>query len=171
MYNLIFNTLRKLHCGVLLLLIHPKSALKEYGWFSSFRQKKVIDKHGNPIPWWTYSFIDFITGRLKPGMKVLEFGSGYSTIWLSNLGLLVDAFEDYPSWASEISNQLHENSRIILVNSIGNYAEYKESITDTFDVLIIDNLGNRIGCLLNTITHLNDTGVVIWDNTDGPDCP
>lgn len=171
MYNLIFNTLRKLHFGVFLLVLHPRSALREYGWFGSFRKKKVIDKHGKPIPWWTYSFIDFISDRLKPGMKVLEFGSGYSTIWLSNLGLYVDAVEDYPSWAAEISAKLNVSSKIISVNSIANYAEYSESLSDSYDILIIDNLGNRMECLLNTISHLNAAGVVIWDNTDGPDWP
>ncbi|MDF1561297.1 MAG: hypothetical protein P1P83_13990, partial [Bacteroidales bacterium] len=38
-----------------------------------------------------------------------------------------------------------------------------------FDILIIDNLGNRMQCAIHNLKHLKADGVVVWDNTDGPD--
>lgn len=151
------------------MAIHPKSALTTSGWFKSFRKKSVIDRNNNPIPWWTYSFIEFISERINNDLRVFEFGCGYSTIWLSNRVKEVIAFEDYPKWADSISKRINPNSKIIGVESISAYNNYSLHITGDFDVLIIDNLGNRIDCAMKNLCHLNDNGVVIWDNTDCPD--
>jgi len=40
-----------------------------------------------------------------------------------------------------------------------------------FDVIIYDCLANRIDCAKAGLPFLVDNGVVIWDNTDGPDAP
>jgi len=48
-------------------------------------------------------------------MRILEFGCGYSTIWLSNRVKEVVAFDDYPAWASAISKKINKNSKIIEV--------------------------------------------------------
>jgi hypothetical protein len=169
MYNLVFNLFRKINLGFLILTIHPKSALITSGWFKSFRKKSVIDRNNNPIPWWTYSFIEFISERINNDLRVLEFGCGYSTIWLSNRVKEVIAFEDYPKWADSISKRINSNSKIVAVKSISVYNDYSSHITGDFDILIIDNLGNRIDCAMQNLRHLNNNGVVIWDNTDGPD--
>ena len=171
MYNLIFNLLRKANLAFLLLAIHPRSALRTTGWFKSFRTKKVIDNNNMPIPWWTYSFIDFLKDRLNNKLKVLEFGCGYSTIWLSFIVNEVVALEDYPKWAKNIAGRISENSKIIGVKTITDFQDYAHHIKGKFDILIIDNLGNRIDCAMQNLTHLNSEGVVIWDNTDGPDWP
>jgi len=169
MYNLIFKIFRKVNFAFLLLAVHPRSALITTGWFKSFRKKKVIDRNNNPIPWWTYSFIDFITERINNELRVIEFGCGFSTIWLSYKVKEVIAFEDYPDWAATISKKINANSKIIGVKSISEYNDYKDFIHESFDILIIDNLGDRIDCATKNLIHLNDKGVVIWDNTDGPD--
>jgi hypothetical protein len=39
-----------------------------------------------------------------------------------------------------------------------------------FDILVID-AGNRIEIAKLAVGRLNQQGVVIWDNTDGPDWP
>jgi len=169
MYKLFFKLIRKANLGFLLLAFHPRSALKTTGWFKSFRKEKVIDKNNQPIPWWTYSFNDFISDKLTDELRVLEFGCGYSTIWLSKRVKEVIAFEDYPQWANTISKRINPASKIIEVKSIALFSEYEDQITGKFDILIIDNLGNRIDCAKRNLQHLNESGVVIWDNTDGSD--
>lgn len=165
----IWNILKIMHLGPLMLYIHPKSALKRLGWFKSFHKKSVIDKHGNPIPWWTYSFIDFLGDRLSDNFRILEFGCGGSTIWLSFRVKEVVSFEDYPEWASKTRKKIGGGSKIIDVKDIYDFESYQENIIGKFDVLIIDNLGNRMECAVKNLIHLNDEGVVIWDNTDGSD--
>lgn len=169
MYNLLFNLARKLRLSPILLVLHPKSALKTSGWFKSFSTKSVIDINGNPIPWWTYSFIDFITQRLSAPLKILEFGCGYSTVWLSKLGMQVTASEDYPDWSNQIQNLIQTNSKIINVNKISKSENYSHLLENNYDVIIIDNLGDRMETAIKNIHRLSRYGVLIWDNTDGTD--
>ena len=72
MYKLCYSFFRKMNLRLILLLIHPNSALIKIGWFKSFREKSVVDKNDNPIPWWTYSFIDFIEKKLIEVTKKLD---------------------------------------------------------------------------------------------------
>ncbi len=169
MRNFVWKLIRFMRLGPLMLYVHPKSALRRVGWFESFHKKKVVDSAGQAMPWWTYSFIDFISERLNDDLRVLEFGCGSSTIFLSKRVAEVVAVEDYPYWVKEIKGLIDASSRIIEVDSIDDYGGYKDSIEGQFDILIIDNLGNRMNCLLNNMGFLNSSGVVIWDNTDGPD--
>ncbi len=169
MYKLLFKISRKLGLAPILLLLHPRSALKTTGWLGSFRTSSVIDNSGKAIPWWTYSFIDFIDAKLDKPLHILEFGCGNSTIWLSKKGMHVTAFEDYPEWAKSIRPKLKSNSKIIEVDSILKFDDFEHLITGNFDVLIIDNLGNRMETAKRHLKHLNEQGVVIWDNTDGSD--
>lgn len=165
----LWNLIKLLHLGSLVLFIHPKSALRQLGWFKSFHQKKVIDKKGNPIPWWTYSFIDFIKDRLTKNFRVLEFGCGGSTIWLSFRVKEVLSFEDFQTWADKTRNKISDSSKIIDVKSISDFNSYKDKIAGLFDILIIDNLGDRMECVKRNLSYLKDDGVIIWDNTNGPD--
>ena len=57
-----------------LLSFNEKGYLAEIGWFNSFDTRSPVDEGGNPIPWVTYSFIDFIKGRLNHQHTIFEFG-------------------------------------------------------------------------------------------------
>jgi hypothetical protein len=169
MKSIIWKIIRRLNLGILLLAVHPKSAIITTGWIKSFRSRSVIDQNNEPIPWWTYSFIDFIKDKLKKNLRILEFGSGFSTIWLSFRVQEVVAMEDHAGWAEKTRQRINKNSTILEVPSIVDYDYYKEKITGLFDILIIDNRGDRIDCARRNLNKLNDGGVVIWDNTDGKD--
>lgn len=54
--------------------------LYEIGWINSFQNKMPMNKSGAPFPWVTYSFIDYISSRLKLDMDIFEYGSGNSTL-------------------------------------------------------------------------------------------
>jgi hypothetical protein len=170
MKSRLWDIIKFLRLGALVLSIHPRSALRQLGWFKSFHRRKVIDNIGNPIPWWTYSFIDFIEDRLTNEMRILEFGCGGSTIFLYNRVGQVISFEDNADWAAKTSEQIQSGfSKIFYIDNISDFSSYSNKIEGKFDILIIDNLGNRMDCAINNIKYLKDDGVVIWDNTDGPD--
>jgi hypothetical protein len=64
-----------------LLSFGLKGYLSEIGWFKSFESKSPIGRNSEPIPWVTYSFIDFIADRIQKHHTVFEFGSGNSTFY------------------------------------------------------------------------------------------
>ena len=57
--------------------------LLETGWFESFKSCESVDREMTPLPWFTYSAIDFIKERLDKNIDILEFGSGNSTLFFA----------------------------------------------------------------------------------------
>ena len=160
--------LRNSGASPLLLRWHPKSALLEEGWFRSVRSKESINGDGNPIPWWTYSIIDFLDERLDRSMRILEFGCGNSTQWLANRVQQIVSIENNENWAKKVSSNLPANADILLVDSLEDFSKEIPDKYGDFDVLIID-AGNRMACAQAAINRVTDTGIIIWDNTSGPD--
>src|SRR5229473_8504521 len=50
------------------------------GHFRSAISRKPVDGRGNPIPWYSYPAIHFLSSIIWEDCRVLEFGSGYSTL-------------------------------------------------------------------------------------------
>jgi len=65
--------------------------------------------------------------------------------------------------------KIKNTSKILRVSSIEKVSEYEHLLPKDFDILIIDNLGDRLQCAKDHLSRLNQRGVVIWDNTDGKD--
>ena len=169
--KLIWIVLKILRTGPLMLFIHPKSALLKAGWFRSFHTGKVVDRNGNPIPWWTYSFIDFIEERLSKSFNVLEFGAGASTIWLNERVNEVISVENDPFWADKMQKKSLSKSRIFYLRNSGEIHNQSYILGKEYDIIIIDNQGNRMDCAVSSLPLLKPEGVVIWDNTEGADWP
>ena len=171
--EVIWLFLRKLRLGGLLLQVHPKSHLRNLGWFRSFESKKSIDLFGNPIPWWCYSANAFVAERIKPDMRVLEFGAGASTLWLARHASSVVSMENDHAWFSHLVSGVPSNVTLLYREKPADIlgADLSATGLEKFHLLIIDPLANRINCARAGIPFLEDDGVVIWDNTDGPDWP
>jgi hypothetical protein len=58
---------------------------------------KVFRTHSS-LPWWPLSVIPIVKSALTPHSRVIEFGSGSSTLWLAKNGLSVVSIEDDPAW-------------------------------------------------------------------------
>ena len=164
--NFIHFILNKLNLdGWILLFVD--SLLKQKGWFKAFRQKSSIDKSGNPLPWLTYSFIDFIKNRLDKEMNIFEFGSGNSTLFFSKKVKSVTAVEHNRKWFSMIKPKAPSNVKIIFRElKIG--GEYSNSINDeniNYDIIIIDG-EDRENCIYNSLKKLQDNGVFILDDSE-----
>lgn len=173
MKGAVWYLLRKLRLGGYLLQVHPKSFLNKRGWFRSFAERRAIDLEGNPIAWWCYAANDFVEERLLPSMKVLEFGSGSSTLWLSPKVHSIVSIENNASWVEKLKAEIGQNITLIYLaqpETLTHDHFPTDSRTD-FDLLIIDPLANRINCAKAGLPFLKSDGVVIWDNTDGSDWP
>src|SRR5690606_34829880 len=62
-----------------LLSFGIKGYLAEIGWFVAHKNRTSVNINNQPIPWFTYSFIDFLEGRLNKNLSIFEYGSGNST--------------------------------------------------------------------------------------------
>ncbi len=168
--NLVWRVFRLCGLGPLLFRVHPKSALRRLGWFRSFRYRRPVDAHGEPIPWWTYGAVDFLRERLDQSFRVVEIGCGYSTLWLGNRCREVVSLEDSPDWARFLRRRVSSNVRILDVPTLEGIDTERLADLGKFQVAVIDG-GNRIECAKSLLDYLTQDGVLLWDNTDGPDWP
>lgn len=153
-----------------LYLLWRNGAPKKEGWFLSFKLKKSVNLGGEPIPWITYSCIDFLISRLKKDFVVFEYGSGNSSYWwASNVGKLISC-EHNLSYYNEIVSHLPSNVEYIycpLDKRIDgmNYCQQCLKFKNLLDILVIDGR-DRVNCAKNGVNALKQNGVIVWDNTD-----
>lgn len=82
--------------------------LSSTGWRRSTLLQQAVDAHG-PVPWFTYPAIRFLAARVRPGWRVLEYGSGNSTRWWAARVREVVAVEHDPAWAARLQQDLPAN--------------------------------------------------------------
>ena len=138
--------------------------LFEQGWFNSFKTNSPVDKNNRPVPWMTYSFIDFIKNRLNKSLKIFEFGSGNSTLFFADKVNSIVAVEHNKEWFDLIKSKMPENVSILLKVLT---EEYENSLnrSERFDIIIIDG-ERRLECIRNSVNCLSSSGVIILDDSE-----
>jgi len=150
-----------------LLSMGTSGYLYEIGWIDSFNQQSPIDKKEKPLPWVTYSFIDFIEDRLNNTMNVFEYGSGNSTLWYAKKVNSVISVEHDNQWFEKIKNSMEANVSIYYEELIygGEYSKFIKRLKNEFDIIIVDGR-DRVNCLKNSISAINHNGVIILDDSE-----
>lgn len=149
------------------LLTREGAYLVETGYINSIKKMEPVDKKGKPIPWMNYSFIDFLEPRLNKEMKVFEYGSGYSTLYLSGRVGSVTSIEYDQQWYEKMKKDLEDKSNC----QVAYYPDpdsYKVAIKDfeeeQYDIIIVDGR-DREECVKHIIPYLSSRGVVLLDDS------
>jgi hypothetical protein len=150
-----------------LLSFNDKGYLDEVGWFNAFDSKSPVDQDNNPIPWVTYSFIDFIKERLKPHHTVFEFGSGNSTYFYAKYAGMVVAVEHDKEWYDKIVGTKPENAEMIFCELVrdGDYCRMPIKLEETFDIIIVDGR-DRVNCCKQAVKAVTEKGVIVLDDSE-----
>jgi len=119
-------------------------------------------------PWWPFPVIPVIESLLKPESRVLEFGSGQSTLWLARRAGLVVSIEDDPAWHRRVTHRLSElgaaNATVRLAEGPA-YYDLSSAGTDQFDFVVVDG-SYRWLCIEAAIPRLKPGGALYFDNSD-----
>jgi len=149
-----------------ILIGDEDSYLRTSGWMNSFYEKKSIDKSGRYVPFMNYSFVYFLDSKIKDGLDIFEYGSGYSTLYFSKGSNSVVSIERSLEWYSSLKDKVNENVKILLYD--GNPDEYPGIIKKhgrKFDLIVVDDI-QRCKCLMESVDCLNENGVVILDDSE-----
>jgi protein-L-isoaspartate O-methyltransferase len=144
-----------------------KILYNDKGLLNSIINELPLDGRGIPIPWYTYPIIDYLNQLDFSKCSALEFGSGYSTIFWSNVAHKVFCIERNKQWYSIVLKKLkRDNVEILLIEDSEKYVEFLKSICiKRFDIVIIDGRDR-----FRTVTYahhaLKSGGVLIFDNSD-----
>ncbi len=74
-----------------------------HGQARSIRARRPVDAAGNPLPWYTYPAIEYLSQFDWRGASVFEFGTGYSSRFWAARAARVEAVENDPHWHAELS--------------------------------------------------------------------
>jgi predicted O-methyltransferase YrrM len=126
-----------------------------------------------PVPWLTEGAIEFLESYLKekPNAKILEFGSGASTVWLAaKCGLLISV-DHSQKWHEIVKNEIHhsgKNKHVKLLLRERPYFTLANKFQDEyFDLVLIDGR-DRVGCIQASIPKLKPGGILLLDNSERP---
>ena len=150
-----------------LLSFNDKGYLDEIGWFTAYDSKSPVDRDNNPIPWVTYSFIDFIKDHLKKHLSVFEFGSGNSTFFYAKYAGLVVSVEHDKEWYDKIVSTKPENSEMIFCELVrdGDYCRMPLKLEEKFDIIIVDGR-DRVNCCKQAVNAVSANGVIVLDDSE-----
>lgn len=177
--------------GIGLLDVAERSKNRKVFWLRSLLSiYDSADMAKLDVPWWAFSAIDFVEARIKERkgrLRVFEYGSGASTIWLArrctevitvehDIGfteVMRPLFSKYPNIRLEIHPpevptrlKFSGSRRKGYTNySFDRYVESIDAHSGDFDMIIIDGR-SRIHCLEKAKDRLDENGFIIFDNSD-----
>jgi hypothetical protein len=142
------------------------------------------------LPWWTFDAIDEVDAFLatRPHARVLEYGSGASTVWLARRADSVTSIEHDIGWhpvvAAQVASMPGVDLRLVPPDapadtgpgyrsfkpgwqnsSFRHYVEAIDQLPGLFDLIVIDGRA-RAACLDHAESRLAPDGMIVFDNSN-----
>jgi hypothetical protein len=147
-----------------LLAFAQRGYLRDIGWFHALENIYLKDNRGDLIPKLSYPMIMLLNKVLSKEMKVLDFGTGFSTAYFAQKCEDVTVFEYSPFWNIIMSHRLPENVSWVLTES-----EKSDFINqkDLYHILLIDCKNSRKAEALSLgLKKIKSNGVIIVDDSE-----
>jgi len=124
-------------------------------------EKSLLD---NPSPWMNKDAVAYYESLMRPAMRILEWGAGYSTIWLEKFDpAYLVSIEHNKEWADALEPYLTTTD----LRKVDTYPQnfVNEWEEQSFDLIIIDGI-NRLQCLYWVLDHnlLAEGGTIVYDD-------
>jgi 16S rRNA G966 N2-methylase RsmD len=151
-----------------LLDFQREGYLLDIGWIESMKSGKIVNQHGESIPWLTYPFCHFLEKQSLKELKIFEYGSGASTEYFAKRAKSVTSVEHDQSWFEKIKTNVPKSVNIHHFDKDSDdYINASQLGAEPFDLIIIDGR-NRVKCCKSAIENLSNNGVIVIDNSDRP---
>jgi hypothetical protein len=126
-------------------------------------------------PWISYDAQKQIAAFLTPRSRVLEYGSGMSTVWYAQHAGEVVSIEDFAPWFDQVGAIIAErgvgNVRYRIAAEVADYTMPTEEERGAgFDLIMIDGSA-RDRCVAAALPLLRAGGMIYLDNSDKSACP
>ena len=139
---------------------------KDFAIERTIDEKVCIDRDGNPIPWYTYPAIEYLSQFDYSQKEIFEFGCGNSSLFWANRAQFVTSIEDNTVWYEKWKKEFHKDNLDIRWRDEGE--DYYNAVFEDkkkYDVIIIDGK-RRADCAQTAIKALNFGGLIILDDSD-----
>jgi predicted O-methyltransferase YrrM len=120
------------------------------------------------LPWISYDAIAMLKRHLREDSRVLEFGSGMSTVWYGQRASYVRSVENHRPWFERVGTHIRlrklESVDHVFAESAEEYSRAGVGLGD-FDLIMIDG-DFRSQCAFRSIPLLAPGGILYLDNSD-----
>ena len=139
---------------------------KDFAIEKSIDEKICADKDGNPIPWYTYPAIEYLSQFDYSALRIFEYGCGYSSAFWAVRAKRVVSIEDKTEWFEKWKSEFrYENLDIRWRDEGDGYEAAIFEDKEKYDVIVIDGK-RRTECAKAAIEALADGGMIILDDSD-----
>jgi hypothetical protein len=147
--------------------INFKNLAIHYGQFKTIEKWDCVDQKGNPIPWYTYPAIEYLSTLDFSNKIIFEYGAGNSSLFWASRAKKVISVEHDEAWHSNINKKKAHNQDVFLFSDRDKYINSVDNITDNIDIYIIDGI-HRKECVLKVLENVNSLAnyMIILDNSD-----
>jgi predicted O-methyltransferase YrrM len=123
------------------------------------------------VPWLGYRAVQHLGGIIQPHWRVLEFGSGMSSLFLAQRCHLLVSIESDPAWYGQM-HQLFARRGIVNVDyrlrDPDGYTALPDLADHSFDLVVVDGLVRDQAALVALQKVKPGEGYVFLDNSDVP---
>ena len=136
-----------------------------YGHYRSARLKQAVDRHGTPVPWFTYPAIEYLAQLDFSACDVFEYGSGNSTLFWDQNAKSVTSIEDDSAWHGMVAGKTSAKVSYHLIQDRLAYIDAIKRFGETYDCILVDGK-YRYRCADVAKDYLRPGGMMILDNAD-----
>ncbi|MBR1605744.1 MAG: SAM-dependent methyltransferase [Alphaproteobacteria bacterium] len=139
---------------------------KDFAIERTIDEKICVDKDGNPIPWYTYPAIEYLSQFDYRDKEIFEYGCGNSSMFWAERAQKVTSIEDNLKWFDKWQQEFFHPKLDIRWRDEGEI--YENAIFEDnkkYDVIIVDGK-RRAECALAAVKALAQGGMIILDDSD-----
>jgi hypothetical protein len=115
-------------------------------------------------PWIVPSAIAALERIVKKGWLVLEVGAGASTVWWEKRVASLVSLETDDVWAEQLRKKIRSELRVVQSGELA--GEMTSMVSESFDIAVIDNSGDRMSPLRVATNLVKPGGWILLDNSD-----
>lgn len=121
-------------------------------------------------PWMCRLVVEQLEQLVVPGMRILEWGSGGSTVFFAGMGAEVICIEHDVSWAKLVNSELARRKlsaqvNIMRIDLAANYVDIVDDLSGGFDLVIVDGR-RRVECVNKAHNRVVPGGWLVLDDSD-----
>ena len=121
---------------------------RDQGYRRSLIEERCLTAQGEPIPWYTYPAIEYLSSLDLSESDIFEYGAGASTLWWAKRARSVTSVEALADWYERIAKEMPDNCRLIHEPDLERFPDAIEQCDQTFDVIAVDGPGHAMIRLL-----------------------
>jgi predicted O-methyltransferase YrrM len=114
----------------------------------------------------SYRAVKFLDEKITPAWRVIEFGSGMSTLWFARRCGFLHSVEINNHWYQMLSRRLEGAKHVRYeLRSLDEYCDVSDYADASVDLAFVDGAW-RSRCVENVLSKIRPGGFLYLDNTD-----